>query len=126
MTVKMNSSGEQVYSYSEILGRYIKNRRIQLEMSQNEFAHKIGYTSENSRVTIGKIEAGKQELTVSKLKLIAKVLDVPVEVLVTLDHAPSTGESAYNLIIKCSDRLDSETLKRLATYFEVLAEKESI
>lgn len=123
MTIKVDSNGNQVFNYAEILGRFIKDRRIELGLSQEELANRMGYKSENSRATIGKIEAGKQELTVSKLKLMAKILDVPVEILVTLDHAPSTGESAYNLIIKCSDQLDSPTLKRLADYFVVLSDK---
>ena len=126
MTVKIDSNGNQVLNYPEILGQFIKNRRIELRMSQEELARKMGYTSENSRATIGKIEAGKQELTVSKLKLLAKVLDVDVTILVTLDHAPSTGEVAYNIILKNSDNLDVSALKRLITYYEMLLEKEKL
>lgn len=124
MVVKMNSNGEQVTSYSEILGQFIKQRRIELGLSQEELANKVGYTSENSRATIGKIESGKQDVTVTKLRLFAKVLDVDIETLVTLDKSPSLGEQAYNKIIHYSDKLDKSAIKRLSTYFQVLADKE--
>ena len=124
MAVKIDSSGNQVLNYSEILGRYIKNKRLELGLSQEELANKMGYTSENSRATIGKIEAGKQDLTVTKLRLLAKAIDVDAALLVSLDEASSAGEKAYSKIIEYSDQLDNATLKRLASYFQVLADKE--
>ena len=57
MAVKIDSSGNQVLNYSEILGRYIKNKRLELGLSQEELANKMGYTSENSRASIFPIVA---------------------------------------------------------------------
>lgn len=124
MVVKLDSNGNQVFNYSEILGQFIKRRRIQLGLSQEELASKLGYGSENSRSTVAKIEAGKQDITVSRLKSLAKALDVDVKFLVTLDENSSVGENAYSAIIKYADSLDDATLKRLAAYFQVLADKE--
>lgn len=124
MATKLDSNGNQVLNYSEILGQFIKRRRTQLGLSQEELASKLGYDSENSRSTVAKIEAGKQDITVSRLKALAKALDVDVKFLVTLDESSSVGENAYSAIIKYADSLDESTLKRLAAYFQVLADKE--
>ena len=53
------------------LYKNIKERRIQLSMSQQELAEQAGYTDRSS---IAKIEAGKVDLTQSKIKAIADAL----------------------------------------------------
>lgn len=53
------------------IGNRIKQRRIELDMSQEELAHRIGYKSKSS---INKIELGIQGLTQSKIKIIADAL----------------------------------------------------
>ena len=53
------------------IGNRIKQRRIELDMSQEELAHRIGYKSKSS---INKIELGIQGLTQSKIKVIADAL----------------------------------------------------
>lgn len=126
MAVKIDSDGNRVISYPEILGSFVKKRRIELNLSQDELARRVGYDSENSRATIGKIEAGKQDITVTRVKELAKALDIDVEFLVTLDRAPSAGEQAYSKIIQYADVLDKEALERLSAYFKVLAEKEDL
>ena len=61
------------------IGNRIKNIREQLEMSQEELAHKIGYKSKSS---INKIELGIQGLTQSKIKAIADALQTtPSEIM---------------------------------------------
>lgn len=50
----------------------IKNRRIELGMSQEELAEKMGYTDRSS---ISKIEAGKVDLSQSKILRFAEVLN---------------------------------------------------
>lgn len=54
-----------------MLYKNIKERRIELGLSQQELAEKSGYTDRSS---IAKIEAGKVDLTQSKIKLIAAAL----------------------------------------------------
>jgi len=49
----------------------IKNRRLQLGMSQEELAEKMGYTSRSS---IAKIEAGVNDIPQSKIEAFAKAL----------------------------------------------------
>ena len=57
----------------------IKKRREELGMTQRELASKCGY-KDNS--TIAKMEKGHVDITVGRLKQIAKILDIdPVELL---------------------------------------------
>lgn len=53
------------------LYKNIKQRRIDLGLSQQELAEKVGYTDRSS---IAKIETGKVDLTQSKIKAIADAL----------------------------------------------------
>lgn len=57
----------------------IRNRRKELKMSQEDLAIKTGY---NDRSMIAKIEAGLVDLSISKIKVFADVLKVPVSELV--------------------------------------------
>ena len=50
----------------------IKNRRIELGMSQQDLAEKMGYTS---RSTIAKIESGKNDIPQSKIIAFATALN---------------------------------------------------
>ena len=56
----------------------IKNRRIELGMSQEELAEKMGYTS---RSTIAKIESGKNDIPQSKIQAFAKALKTTPSIL---------------------------------------------
>ena len=61
------------------LGKRIKSRRTELNITQEELAFKVGYTSRSS---INKIELGKVDLTQSKIVAIANALDIsPLELL---------------------------------------------
>ena len=62
----------------------IKKRRLELGMSQEELAHKAGYTDRSS---IAKIELGKVDISLETLKKIAAALDI--EPLDLLDWWPS-------------------------------------
>lgn len=54
------------------VGNKIKERRNQLNMSQDELAKKMGYST---RTTIYKIEAGVNDVTLSKVEAFAKALN---------------------------------------------------
>lgn len=53
------------------IGERIKKRRLELSMTQEELANKVGYKSKSS---INKIELSGRELTQSKIKVIADAL----------------------------------------------------
>ena len=54
------------------IGDRIKTRRVQLGLSQEELAAKLGY---KSRSTINKIELGVNDITQSKVSSLAKARD---------------------------------------------------
>ena len=60
------------------IGSNIKKRRFELRMSQQELADALGY---KTRSTIAKIELDENEITISKLRKFAEVLDTTVEEL---------------------------------------------
>jgi transcriptional regulator with XRE-family HTH domain len=47
-------------------------------MSLDELARKCGYTSDNARSSIQKIESGKSDVPASKICLIAEALNIPI------------------------------------------------
>ena len=62
-------------------GNRVKTLRIKREMTLEELAKKIGYTTDNARSSVQKIEAGKSDPPASRIHNLATELDVPVAVL---------------------------------------------
>lgn len=60
------------------IGERIRQRRIELGMSQDELAKRLGY---KDRSTISYIEKNGGNLQMSKVEEIAKILEMPPEVL---------------------------------------------
>ena len=68
---------------SNLMGGRIKARRMAMQMSQTELAHKLGYAD---RSMIAKIEAGNiKDLPISKIEKLCEVLEI------TYDYA--TGKA---------------------------------
>lgn len=59
-------------------GNRIRKLRTDKQLSLDELARKCGYTSENARSSIQKIESGKSDIPASKIKALAQALEVPV------------------------------------------------
>lgn len=59
-------------------GNRIRKLRTDKQLSLDELARKCGYTSENARSSIQKIEAGKSDIPASKIKALAQALEVPI------------------------------------------------
>ena len=75
-------------------GENIRKRRLELRMSQQELADAMGY---KTRSTIAKIESGENDVTQSKLRRFAQVMDTTVEYLLTggvamMDAAPVSAD----------------------------------
>lgn len=67
-----------------MIGDKIRERRQQLNMSQEELALKVGY---KSRSTIAKIEKNERDLPQTTATLIAKALGVPISYLMDWDDS---------------------------------------
>lgn len=80
----------------------IRSRRIELNLSQDELAKKLGYSD---RSAISKIEAGNYDLSITKIKAIAKALNIPVYDLVeweepnNKDSTPISEREAYHTYV---------------------------
>lgn len=72
----MNSTEKA--KFLEAFGSRVKKYRIEKELSQEALANLIGYTSDNARSSINKIESGKSDLPASKIRLLAQALGVPI------------------------------------------------
>ena len=69
-------------------GAKIKQKRLELGMSQREFSQKVGYT-DHSIVT--RIESGQVDLPLSKVKKIAEVLNVSIPWLLDMEEEYKTA-----------------------------------
>lgn len=67
----------------------IKMLRLKCGMSQDELAKKTGYTDRSS---IAKIEAGKVDLTETKISMFAKALNVSPAQLMGIDGLPAGSD----------------------------------
>lgn len=76
------------------IGDRIKARRVQLGLSQEELAARLGY---KSRSTINKIELGVNDITQSKVSAIAKALDTTSAYLMGWDDEKPLSVSAEGL-----------------------------
>lgn len=122
-------------------GKRVKDRRIELGMTQDELAKKTGYTSRSS---INKIELGLVDLPQSKITAIANALFVSPTYLLGWENSNAGinngiigNQNSHNTIIveeKPSGEIESELLilckkmsmqqkNRLLTYaYELLGE----
>lgn len=76
---------------SEIIGKRIRDRRVELGLSQEELAKKLGYSGKSM---ISLIESGKRELGITQISPLAKILECSVGDLVD-DIIPDDDELLY-------------------------------
>ena len=76
------------------IGDRIKNRRLELNMTQDELAKKLGY---KTRGSVTKIECGYQNLTQPKIVAMAKALDTtPAYLMGWEDNTGTTTTTTGN------------------------------
>lgn len=78
----MASEGKKGNCKMNTIGERIRKRRLEIGLSQDELAKKVGYTS---RSTINKIENGTNDITQSMVWKMAEALDTPVSYLMGWD-----------------------------------------
>lgn len=84
----------------------IKNRRLELNMSQEELALKTGYKTKGA---ISRIENGNRDINQSQIELFAKALDVSPEYLLLGSKNNNTSSLK---------KLDTKGINRIAAQFE--------
>lgn len=118
------------------VGERIKQRRIELGLSQEELAQKMGYSGKS---TICKAETwGTKDVKISKVEKFAEYLDTSVHWLlgwetdpthakhITIDENSVTtytvdlSEDEYKLIVKLRESKKADLIEQVFTYTEAL------
>lgn len=84
------------------LGQRIRNRRLELDLTQDELARKMGYKNKS---TIGKIESDVNDITSSKVVEFAHALDTTVAYLMGWEEEEQLTKNAID-----KDYLDQLTI----------------
>ena len=95
------------------LGNNIRMYREQKGLSQEELANRCGWTTNNARSTISKIESGVNDVPTSKVKVIAEQLGVSVCDLMNSSANVQTKDKIRKLIEQCYGKEVYETLSSL-------------
>lgn len=95
------------------LGNNIRMYREQKGLSQEELANRCGWTTNNARSTISKIESGVNGVPTSKVKVIAEQLGVSVCDLMNSSANVQTKDKIRKLIEQCYGKEVYETLSSL-------------
>lgn len=88
----------------------IRNRRIELDMSQDELARRLGYTS---RSMICKVESGRVDLPSSKIVEFAKALQTEPEYLMGIEKDRQHFTDLQKQVIDYVVSLPEEKLEAL-------------
>ena len=126
---------EEKQEYLKVFGEYVRYLRQKKGWSQEELATKCGYTSGTRKSTIHKIEAGKSDLSASKIKTLASVLGVsPADLIDPPSEARDEmmicelferchGKEAFQMVQKFL-RLDPGDQGRIGERIDVLLESD--
>lgn len=99
--------------FMKTLGNNIRMYREQKGLSQEELANRCGWTTNNARSTISKIESGVNDVPTSKVKVIAEQLGVSVCELMNSSANVQTKDKIRKLIEQCYGKEVYETLSSL-------------
>lgn len=99
--------------FMRTLGNNIRMYREQKGLSQEELANRCGWTTNNARSTISKIESGVNDVPTSKVKVIAEQLGVSVCDLMNSSANVQTKDKIRKLIEQCYGKEVYETLSSL-------------
>lgn len=99
--------------FMKTLGNNIRMYRNKKGLSQEELANRCGWTTNNARSTISKIESGVNDVPTSKVKVIAEQLGVSVCDLMNSSANVQTKDKIRKLIEQCYGKEVYETLSSL-------------
>lgn len=85
------------------IGNRIKERRIELGMSQDELAEKMGY---KSRSTIAKIEKGINDVVQSNIVKFAEVLKTDVAYLMGWEEVQKNNDTITDIVLRMTTDSD--------------------
>ena len=97
------------------LGERIKNRRMELDMSQEELAHRLGLKSKS---TVCKVEKGDDNLTTGTVRKYADALDTTPSYLMGWEDKPEQDNEGYRSESGRRYYFDDETAAMAQRLFE--------
>ncbi len=106
------------------LYKNIRKRRIELNMSQQELADKLGY---KSRSAINKIELGINDITQSKIIAFAKALDTTPAYLMGWEEEQARSSESDKLIKDIVETLKgctTEQVEQIYNFVKVMCKKD--
>ena len=98
------------------VGERIRDRRIELNMTQEELGKKVGYTS---RTTVNKVESGISQLNQKKVVLFANALGVTPAYLMGWE----TESTEEKTLAKLIDQLTDDEVNELSNFIDYLISK---
>lgn len=96
-----------------MIGDRIKERRIELGITQTELAAKVGY---GSKVSISKIESNQRDVPREKIIPLTEALQCDISYLLELDGEPESTKEAILIEINNMNEKQREELLRYAKY----------
>ena len=109
----------------ELFGERVKSRRIALNMTQEELARKLGYSS---RSTVNKIELGKINVTQTKVIELSRALDCSISYLMGWQENTPAAEDGRGERVKqfaeLFSKLSDDNQDLVLSLLESLAKKQ--
>lgn len=105
---------EEALKRIEAYAKYIRKKREEKGMSQEEFANKCGHFSGSARSWTSKVESGKIRLSLDDAENISKALGVSPLDLLGLDNTPVAGDNAPKIDFNNDDIHFIEQYKKLS------------
>lgn len=100
------------------IGEKIKERREQLQLTQDDLAKMLGY---KSRSTINKIELGKTDITQSRIVAYAKALQTTPAYLMGWEQSEKKNDIISDVILRL--RSDDEFLNAVESMYKLSSEQ---
>ena len=113
---------ERKSEFTVKMGKRIEFRRKQLDLTQDELAHKLGYKHKTS---ISKIEKGINEVSQSMIPEIAKALDTTIGYIMGWEQQDSTSyhlTAAEKEIINLYRKMNADGQEKVLEYIKDIAE----
>ena len=105
------------------LSQRITDKRIELNLSQDDLAQKVGYTSRSS---ISKIEAGKVDLSMSKIKEFAKALNTtPADLMGWSEEEQEFRDTITKQLEDTLNKLNESDKKAVLNFADYLISKKN-
>ena len=105
-----------------MIGKRVRQRRLELGLTQEELAYKMGYKSKSA---INKIEMDKNDVNQSKLIRLAIALDCSPSYFIETDPATSVSTDKIMEYAEKLSRLSPDRLNNAMQHIDFLSKGES-